>query len=228
VVGSEGYGVKPTSSVELDTAIAGYARAGIITDAEGFAFQMAGHTFYVLRFPTANATWLYDLTTGLWIEMGKWNAARGDYDVWNPRFHLAAFGKHIVGGSGSAQLSLLDTTYTTEEDGTVIRRLRRGPILINDLKRLKLNRFSLVMEPGVGTQTGQGADPQVMGRFSVDGGKTFGNERRAGIGKIGQYRREIYWNRHGSPRMWVPEIAVTDPVYTRIVDVLINNRATVQ
>lgn len=227
VIATDGYGPKPISSVELDSAIATYARTGTITDAEAFAFQMVGHTFYVLRFPTANATWLYDLTTGIWTELGTWNSVRGDYDVWHPRFHLAAFGKHITGESGTGQLSLLDVTTATESDGSVIRRLRRGPILINDMKRMPINRFQLVLEPGLGTQAGQGVDPVVMAKFSSDGGKTWGNERSARAGKIGQYGHQVFWNRLGSPRLWVPEVTFTDPVPFRVIDALINNAVQV-
>lgn len=223
VVGTEGYGVKPISSSELDHAIASYARTSTITDAEGFALQMEGHTFYVLRFPSANATWLHDLALGVWTEAGKWNAARGEYDVWNPRFHLKAFGKHITGGNGTGSLSLLDVTYTTEEDGSFIRRMRRGPVLIRDMNRQPIANFEVLMEPGLGTQTGQGSDPQVMGRFSIDGGKTWGNERMCGVGRVGEYTRRAFWNRHGAPYMWVPEISMTDPIPWRIIDALYNN-----
>jgi hypothetical protein len=77
---------RPVSSLELDTAIAGYQRTASITDAEALSFQLLGHTFYVLRFPSANATWLYDLTTDMWTEAGTWNSAKGDYDVWSRAF----------------------------------------------------------------------------------------------------------------------------------------------
>ena len=157
-----GYGVKAISSVEFDTAIANYARTSIITDAEAFAFQMVGHTFYVLRFPNANATWLYDLTMGVWTELGTWNNARGDYDVWHPRFHLSAFGKHITGEVSTGTVSLMDVTFNTEANGDVIRRLRRGPVLVNGMNRMNIAEFGLLLEPGVGLQSGQGDDPLVM------------------------------------------------------------------
>lgn len=225
VVAAQGYTPRPISSVELDTAIAGYARTSIITDAEGFSFQLQGHTFYVLSFPSANATWLYDFTNGKWTEMGDWNSGKGAYDVSSLRFHLYAFGKHLVGERGTGTLSLLDTSYSTKSDGSVIRRLRRGPVLVNEMKRVPIGRFELALEAGLGLQSGQGSDPVVMGRFSSDGGKTFGNERSCGSGRVGQYRRRVYWSRLGSPRLWVPEVAMTDPVPWRIVDAYLNNQS---
>lgn len=227
VVAAQGYTPRPISSIELDTAIATYQRTASITDAEALVFQMGGHTFYVLRFPAANATWLYDLTTDKWTELGDWNSARGAFDVWSVRFHLYAFGKHLVGDSATGTVSLLDTTYGTKADGAVIRRLRRGPVLINEMKRISINHFELVLEAGLGLQSGQGSDPQVMARFSSDGGKTFGFERSCGSGRVGQYTKRVFWNRMGSPRLWVPEIAMSDPTPWRIVDALINNTAQV-
>ena len=39
-----------------------------------YAYQEQGHTFYVLNFPTAGATWVWDVTTDVWHERGFWNA----------------------------------------------------------------------------------------------------------------------------------------------------------
>lgn len=223
VVATQGYGAQPISDFALDTAIAAYRRTATITDAEAFVFQMLGHAFYVLRFPSANATWLYDLTMGVWTELGDWNSSRGDYDVWGPRFHLSAFGKHIVGEATTGTLSYLDVTYATKADGSVIRRLRRGPVLVNEMRRIGITRFELLLEAGLGNAVAPGTDPQVMAQFSIDGGKTWGLERSCGAGPIGQYQRRVFWNRHGSPRLWVPQVVMSDPVPWRIIDAFLNN-----
>lgn len=225
VVRANGYTPEPITSLELATAIATYQRTSTISDAEALVYQDQGHTFYVLRFPSANATWAFDVTLGVWAERGKWDSALGDYDVWAPRVHVYAFGKHLVADATTGQISTMDVSFGSEADGGVIRRLRRGPILINENKRIPISRFEVLFETGVGLQAGQGSDPQVMFRASSDGGQTWGNERQAGIGRIGDYRKRAFWNRLGSPRMWVPEISVTDPVPQRVIDCWINNMA---
>ena len=61
----------------------------------------------------------------------------------------------------------------------------------------------------------QGANPQVMLRFSDDGGHTWSNEHWASMGKIGQYYRRVFWRRLGMTlklRDRVYEISGTDPV----------------
>jgi hypothetical protein len=215
VVMAESYQPKPISSVELATALSTYARTSTIADAEGFTYQQEGHTFYVLRFPAANATWAYDLTTGLWAERGKQN---GDhFDVWAPRVHTYAFGKHLV-GDATAQISTMDVTYGSEADGAAIRRVRRVAVLVNENKRMPLGTFEVLAEMGLGLQTGQGSDPQMMFRASSDGGKTWGNERQASVGKVGDYLRRFRMTRLGSPRMWVPEVSTSDPTPMRLID----------
>jgi len=223
VVRANGYNPQPISTVELATALSHYQRTSTIADAEALVYQQEGHTFYVLRFPAANATWAYDLTTGQWAERGKWNSLRGDYDIWAPRIHTYAFGQHLTGDASTGTLSVMDITNGSELDGTAIRRLRRGPLLINEHQRLPLRRFEVLVETGLGLQSGQGSNPQMMFRASSDGGKTFGNERSMGVGQVGQYRKRAFVTRLGSPRMWVPEISVSDPVPYRIIDAYLNN-----
>jgi hypothetical protein len=223
VVRANGYSPTPISTPELATALSRYQRTSTITDAEALVYQQDGHTFYVLRFPSANATWAYDLTTGEWAERGKWNNGRTDYDVWAPRVHVYAFGQHLTADASTGTLSAMDVSYGSELDGSAIRRLRRGPILIDENRRIGIRRFEVLVEPGLGLQTGQGSNPQMMFRASSDGGKTWGNERSVSVGQPGQYRRRAFVTRLGSPRLWVPEISVSDPTPWRIVDAFVNN-----
>ena len=61
----------------------------------------------------------------------------------------------------------------------------------------------------------QGVDPQVMLRFSDDGGHTWSNERWASMGRIGQYSKRVIFRRLGMTtklRDRVYEVSGTDPV----------------
>jgi hypothetical protein len=214
----------PISTPELNTTIAEYARTAKITDAEGLVYQDAGHVFYVLRFPSAGATWVYDLTTKLWAERGKWVSAANRYEVWAPRVRCYSNGLQLT-GDATGTISAMDVTYGTETDGTAIRRLRRAPVLVNEQKRISLGRFELLMEVGLGVAVGQGVDPQVLFRASADGGQSWGNERQASAGRMGEYRRRVFWTRLGSPRLWVPEITMSDPIAWRIMGAFLNNEA---
>jgi hypothetical protein len=73
--------------------------------------------------------------------------------------------------------------------------------------------------PGI-TPVVQGADPQVMLRWSDDGGHTWSSEHWVSIGKIGQYGRRAIWRRLGMTlklRDRVYEVSGADPVKIAII-----------
>jgi len=68
--------------------------------------------------------------------------------------------------------------------------------------------------------TVQGADPQVMLRWSDDGGHTWSNEHWRSMGLIGQYGYRTIWRRLGMTeklRDRVYEVSGTDPVKIAIM-----------
>jgi hypothetical protein len=61
--------------------------------------------------------------------------------------------------------------------------------------------------------------PEVMLRFSSDGGHTWSNIYTRGAGFAGQFRKVVEWRRLGRARSSrVYEVSVTDPIPWRIVD----------
>mgnify|MGYP003656090157 FL=1 len=226
VVGATGLIPQRISTNAVDTAIAGYIRTAKITDAEALVYEMDGHTFYVLSFPSANATWCFDLTTGIWHERGMWDSAAGAYDLWSPRVHCFGFSKHLVGDRDSGLLCTMDNATTTECDGSTIRRLRIPPPIWRSpgVRRLFVSRLQLMMEVGLGTSTGAGVDPQVMLRSSTDG-QTWSDERLAAAGAQGAYLTQVVWTRlPSSTQLWVPEITVTDPIPWRLMGAEVDGR----
>jgi hypothetical protein len=66
-----------------------------------------------------------------------------------------------------------------------------------------------------GLSTVQGSDPQVMLRWSDDGGHTWSNEHWLSMGKIGESGYRTIWRRLGMTlkiRDRVYEVSGTDPV----------------
>jgi hypothetical protein len=117
----------------------------------------------------------------------------------------------------------MDGAYTTELDGTGIRRLRRAPALISEKKRAPIDQLEILMDVGLGVQAGQGAPPTLMLRVSDDGGRTWSNELRASTGAAGAWRTRVYWTRLGLFNDAVAEVTYTDPVPCRLVDAYLNN-----
>lgn len=207
---AQGYQPKKISTTAVDQAIQSY---DVISDAKAYTYQQDGHNFYVLNFPSADTTWAYDTSTQMWHERVFLN--EGEFERHRGDCHAFAFGKHIVGDYENGNLYELDQEYYyDDQDGAKeIVRQRVMPYLSSGLKRVMHRSFELDMEVGVGTEdTGQGYDPQVILQFSDDGGRTWSNERTGAIGKLGEYRTRVRWNRLGVARARAYRITITDPV----------------
>jgi hypothetical protein len=245
---SEGYNGRRISTHAVEWQIQQYAN---MSDVVGYTYQQDGHGFYVLNFPSANQTWVYDVATQGWHERaglfnGEFTRNRGNCQC-NFR------GTIIVGDFENGNIYSLDlTTYADNgEPQKWLRSWRALPTGTNNLKRTAQHSLQLDCETGVGlngvdqsiewffytssedqlvTSSGdlllfsppyvQGTNPQVMLRWSDDGGHTWSNEHWASIGKIGEHGFRALWRRLGMTqklRDRVYEVSGTDPVKIDIV-----------
>jgi hypothetical protein len=134
-----------------------------------------------------------------------------------------SFNNNVIVGdfeSGNIYAFDLDTYADNSQIQKWLRSWRALPTGQNNLKRTAQHSLQLDCESGVGLNLGQGSDPEVMLRWSDDGGHTWSNEHWASIGKIGQFYRRVFWRRLGMTlklRDRVYEISGTDPVKIAIV-----------
>ena len=70
---AEGYRGKRVSTHAVEWQIQQY---GVLSDAIAYTYQQDGHSFYVLIFPTADKTWVYDVSTGAWHERAAWDGVQ--------------------------------------------------------------------------------------------------------------------------------------------------------
>lgn len=215
VVALTGYSTADAISNEaLESALATYER---IDDAEGFVYEELGRTYYVLNFPSADASWAFD-DAGGWHKRGTWNINTGRYDVWRARCHALAFGKHLVGDRLSGGIYEMSSNFGFDFAGAPLRRVRRMPGLQSELERIFYPGLRLYIENGLGLIIGQGSNPKVLYRYSDDGGKTWGGFREASAGKQGDYKTHIDFLMNGSANDRVDEIIVSDPIPWRVMD----------
>jgi hypothetical protein len=126
-------------------------------------------------------------------------------------------GEIIVGDYENGNIYAFDME-TYADNGQIqkwLRSWRALPTGQNNLKRTTHHSLQLDMETGVGLNSGQGSDPEVMLRWSDDGGHTWSNEHWVKVGKIGQYFKRAIWRRLGMTlklRDRVYEVSGTDPV----------------
>lgn len=60
-----------------------------------------------------------------------------------------------------------------------------------------------------------------MLQYSKDGGVTWSNEQWRALGKIGQHKRTIYWDRLGRARDMTFRVAISDPVKVVLINAII-------
>jgi hypothetical protein len=281
---ANGYTGVRISTHAIEYAIAQY---GNISDAIAYTYQQEGHAFYVLTFPSGNATWVYDVATQAWHERAGFD--NGEFMRHRSNCQCNFGGNIIVGDFENGNIYTFDLDVYAD-NGDIqkwLRSWRALPTGQNNLKRTAQHSLQLDCETGVGlnlypaydsenidtesgldlvaeyvqtflaTQSGDtltteagdgfeplgqyelsdedisgynlvtnsylaapGYNPQVMLRWSDDGGHTYSNEHWASIGKIGAYGHRTFWRRLGMTlklRDRVYELSGTDPVKIAIV-----------
>ncbi len=199
------------------------SRLTTVRDAIAETYEDQGHSFFILTFPSAQITKVYDFTTNQWHDRGTWQPSENAFHYWRPVFHCFAFNKHLMADHETTVLWHVDIGFPLDVNGEGIVRLRRAPAVVNQDERLIFSKFEVLLETGLGLSSGQGSNPLVMMRKSDDGGQTWSSERIESAGRIGQYwKRVIFWQT-GQARKRVFEVKVSDPITSwRITDAFLD------
>jgi hypothetical protein len=209
---ASGYIGQRVSTHAIEWQMQEYANIG---DAVGYTYQQDGHSFYVLNFPTANTTWVFDAATGAWHERASF--ALGQFNRHRANSQMFFNATNAVGDYQNGKLYKFDLEVYADDGQPQkwLRSWRALPTGANNLTRTIQHAMQLDCETGVGLNTGQGSNPQVMLRFSDDGGHTWSNEHWKSMGAIGEYGNRTIWRRLGATmkiRDRVYEVSGTDPV----------------
>ena len=202
---------------------------GDLSDAIGYTYQQDGHSFYVLVFPSANTTWVYDAATQAWHERAGWN--NGQFTRHRGNCQVFFNTQVILGDFENAKLYALrqDVYADDTHPQRWLRSWRALPTGVNNYNETAQHSLQLNCETGVGLNSGQGFDPQVMLRWSDDGGHTWSYEHWRSMGRLGNFGFRTFWRRLGMTdklRDRVYEISGTDPVKIAIVGAELSLTAT--
>jgi hypothetical protein len=243
---AQGYQGVRVSTHAVEFAIQQYAN---MSDALAYTYQQDGHAFYVLIFPSAETTWVYDAATGAWHERAGF--AKGRFKRHRSNCHARFKGQPTVGDYQNGKLYQFDLRYfrDDEQEQRWMRRWRALPTGANNLTRTIHHQLQLDCQTGVGglyddpsflAQQAPGLVlqqnnssiivegepnnsvplPQVMLRWSDDGGHTWSHERWESLGPIGATQTRVIWRRLGATlksRDRVYELTAADPMVTAIM-----------
>lgn len=204
-----GYTPQRVSNDGLEFAIQNYETT---SDAWAYTYQQEGETFYVLTFPSANATWAFGVKAGEWHERAYLKPATGTLQRDRAVCHMLFAGTHVVGDWENGNLYALDLGYFTD-NGDPMPAIRACPHISGvGYNVIKFKRIRIDIETGVGLENGYGSDPVMLLRWSDDGGHSWSNLKAMKMGKIGKTKTQAALDRLGEGRDRVFEVSIIDPV----------------
>jgi len=298
---ANGYAAERISTHAVEWQIQEY---GSLSDAIAYTYQQDGHSFYVLIFPSANTTWVFDVATALWHERAAF--INGSFTRHRSNCQMAFNSEIVVGDHELGNIYAFDLNVFSDAGAVQkwLRSWRALPVGTNDLKRTAQHSLQLDAETGAidsdvttpivivdisnanddllaengdflvweyidpasndviltesgselvqenggqlvitngistiggkflietGLPTAIAIDPQVMLRWSDDGGHTWSNEHWRSMGKTGEWGRRVIWRRLGMTlklRDRVYEVSATDPIKIAIMGAELNVSAT--
>lgn len=192
--------VQRISNHAIESAWQGYAT---VQDAVAYSMIFEGHHWWVINFPTANATWVFDATTGYWHEEGYYNGA-GGVNRNRVAFHaygdIQAHGSNLTGIQAthwgadwqSGNIYPMGPQYVTD-NGEIIMVQRACPHVSNEQKENFFHRIQL------DTQV---QDANMVYDWSQNGGQSYVTGRTPsvlGSPSNGEAARQI-WNECGMSR----------------------------
>lgn len=183
-------------------------RLDAVEDAFAYTYQIDGHEFYVLTFPTGGATWAYDATTQ------EWHQRSGAFDndglptrePINAMVFCDSWGGHIAGDyQATGKLWAIQEDIYTFDSNAMERRITGPQLRAPNEPRLRFAELQVDIETGVAQAGDTGSDRTVEVSWSKNGGQTYsvpisldiGTENAAG------FKHRLMKRKLGYGRSWI-------------------------
>ena len=208
VVRANGFVPQTVSTPEIDEELASLSKT---SDAFAKSVMWEGHEWYVLTFPTARRTFVFD-TKGTWFEWGNYDAGLGRF-VEHPMLDYVYFnGLHLFTDADGNINQLKGDVY---KHGTkVMSSVSISNMQHVDEQRVFLHSLIVDMRTGVGPLN---TSSTMEVAVSYDGGYTYDNWQARGLGRDGSYRTRMEWHRLGSGFNLALKTRITDEVPREII-----------
>lgn len=181
-----------------------------VDDAIGYATFIDGMPLYVLNFPTAGQTLVYNYATQQWHKWGYWVQDKGLYQRFRGQSYsyAKAWNQHLVGDRVNG-IIYTASRQTWTDNGNPIRSLLRTGHISHGLHADKQSDvLRLHCKRGFGTNALP--NPQVMMRRRINNRAQWGHERWRSLGMAGQHFPYIDWKRNGQYRTCQYEFSHAD------------------
>lgn len=168
VIRTQGFDYDRVSTHAIDYAISSYST---ISDALGWTYIENGHEFYVLTFPTADVTWVYDTLSGLWHERLSFDPVLGQYHRHRGNCVINFQNRRLIGTWDTGALAWMDRSQYLDGANPLVAWRRTGHIWDKQSRR-RMFHHQLQIETAPGA--GNAGLPQVPG-IPIGGGGSAGD-----------------------------------------------------
>jgi hypothetical protein len=198
IVRLSGYAPTRISTPAIEQALSKYPT---LSDAVGFTYQQSGHAFYVVSFPTANKTWVFDIAQERWHER-SWCDGNGEEQRWRGVTGAFAYGDNLTGDWQNGKLYSMELERYNDFGGPIVRR-RGFPHAVTNGRTAVYEQFQAEMEVG---NAYTGNEPEVMLRYSLTRGKSWSTPQAQSLYATGDYLAVPQWRQFGVSRDMVFEL----------------------
>lgn len=203
----QGYQPVRISTDSIEVRISDVINAGgaaDVSNAHAFVFFEHGHKFYQLTIPN-RVTLLYNIATNLWSTLKHF-----DYPTHHANCYCFAYGKHLFGAIDGGVKRMARSIY--DDSGRPLKPIVRSKYYSAEGRRLRWKKIKVLCDFGsTPLLSGQGSSPEIVVRWSDDGGRNWKNERKLSFGEAGNYTDSAITRNCGSSRARLIEIYQTDP-----------------
>lgn len=211
VLQGSGYQIKRVSNHALEYQFSTYATT---SDCIAYTYMQNGHSFYVMNFPSADRTWVYDLSENEWHERAYTDNNGVDH-MEISTMGACAYSVNVVNDWRNGNLYSLDLNTFTDND-QFIKRIVTFPRQQDTEDYHRTMNISIILEMDFGESLIPGDNPMITMRFSDDKGRTWSQGLEQPLGMMGQFNTFVKWNRVGIFRSRVYQFEWTANAMTAI------------
>jgi hypothetical protein len=176
----------------------------VVSDAIGDLVNVGGLSLYVLNFPTANQTWVYDYKNDVWSRWGYWNDTQHDNFIGQHVCFVKRWNKHLCMSRLDGKIYELRRDVYTDSTNPMVSFRRTGWLNHGTFNRKICDQFYIKCKAGTSDNA------TLMVRWRDEGREEWGNYMEVSLSPIGVRDFLAKINRMGMYRSRQYEFRFTD------------------
>jgi len=144
-------------------------------DSQAFYMSLEGKSFYVMNFPEANKTYLYDIDLNIWSELGYWESGTSTYS----RFRGITYGysprwnKHFLMDYQNGKIYTISSAYKDDNGNTINAYIETGSRTHGSNVWKRSKNLRAYIKTGVGKYNNPTSSPYIRLTHADNGSNTF-------------------------------------------------------